>query len=342
MHYLSLALVLCGLLWASPTAQAKPTSPVASNPGFDQRLSGFSYPYPVQLFQTTRQGQKLAMAYMDVAPQVTAPRGVVVLLHGKNFSGFYFESLIKGLLRENYRVIVPDQIGFGKSTKPAHFQFSFAALAELTHALLQERQVSSIRLVGHSMGGMLATRYALMYPAEVSRLTLVNPIGLEDYKRWTGYRNIDFFYQGELKKTAADLQRYQQTYYYDGDWSPAYEALLVPALGWLKGPDYARIAYNAAQTAEMIFTQPVAYEWNRLSMPVTLILGQRDRTALGRGWAPPENRSRMGNYPQLGPEVLRHIPEGQLVALPGLGHMPFIEDFDTFWPHFLKAVSEPH
>ncbi len=37
-------------------------------------------------------------------------------------------------------------------------------------------------MVGHSTGGMLAMRYALMYPAATDRLVLVDPIGLEDWK----------------------------------------------------------------------------------------------------------------------------------------------------------------
>lgn len=47
-------------------------------------------------------------------------------------------------------------------------------------ALLNELDVSSARVMGHSMGGMLATRFALQYPDFVEQLVLLNPIGLED------------------------------------------------------------------------------------------------------------------------------------------------------------------
>jgi len=46
-------------------------------------------------------------------------------LHGKNFSGAYWQDTMTALLAEGYRVVAPDQIGFGKSSKPAHFQYSF-------------------------------------------------------------------------------------------------------------------------------------------------------------------------------------------------------------------------
>ena len=75
------------------------------------------------------------MAYMDVKP--AAPNGgTVVLLHGKNFCAATWQDTIGALSEAGYRVIAPDQIGFCKSTKPAHYQYSFQQLAGNTHALL--------------------------------------------------------------------------------------------------------------------------------------------------------------------------------------------------------------
>lgn len=324
-----------GQAWAQTQQETPPA--VSSTPVYDGELTQFPYPYPVKYFETCRQQQVLRMAYMDVSP-AQSPRGVVVFMHGKNFSGFYFAPLIKALVAQNYRVIVPDQVGFGKSSKPAHFQFSFHALAALTQDLLQAQSVDRFTLVGHSMGGMLATRYGLMYPEQVKKLILVNPIGLEDYKRWTGYQPLEALYAAELQKTPESIRDYQRKAYYDGNWKPAYEAMIQPALGWLKGPDYAQVAYNAAQTIDMLYTQPVVYEFDRLSMPVTLILGQRDKTAPGRAWAPPAHRDLMGNYPVLGPQVAAQIPQAKLIKIPGLGHMPFVEDFSGFMALFLPEI----
>ena len=342
-----LLLIAIASPWGTNGAQAQNLHSYLPEPqteaevkAFDAELSQFAYPYPVRYFRTTRQNQALSMAYMDVMPENRQPKGTVVLMHGKNFSGFYFAPIIAALRAQNYRVIVPDQVGFGKSTKPEHFQFSFHALAELTHALLARQGIAQFQLMGHSMGGMLATRYALMYPEDVSSLILVNPIGLEDYKVLTSYRTLDALYDTERNKSAEDIRNYQKQSYYDGQWKPAYEAMIQPALGWLKGPDYDRIAYNAAQTTEMLYTQPVVYEFKHLTMPVTFILGQRDKTAPGRAWAPEANKPLMGNYPLLGPKVVAMIPQGKLIKMPGLGHMPFVEDFEGFMPLFLKALSD--
>jgi pimeloyl-ACP methyl ester carboxylesterase len=60
---------------------------------------------------------------MDVGPRLTS-KGAVVLLHGKNFAGFYWERIAHDLIQKGYRVIIPDQIGFGKSSKPENCKSS--------------------------------------------------------------------------------------------------------------------------------------------------------------------------------------------------------------------------
>src|SRR5262245_53734395 len=147
----------------------------------DPMLADFAYPYPVQRYELNSQGQPLSMAYMDIGP--ARPNGkTIVLLHGKNFCGATWEGSIAALSDAGYRVIVPDQIGFCKSSKPELYQFSLHQLAANTHALLAKLGVERPIVLGHSMGGMLAMRYALMYAGDTGGLVLVNPIGLEDWK----------------------------------------------------------------------------------------------------------------------------------------------------------------
>src|SRR4051812_39908829 len=94
----------------------------------EPRLQQFEYPFPVQIFAFPSQQQDLEMAYMDLQPNAV-PLGTVVLLHGKNFGGAYWEETARALAGVGYRVIMPDQIGFGKSSKPAHYQFTLQQLA---------------------------------------------------------------------------------------------------------------------------------------------------------------------------------------------------------------------
>ncbi|WP_373999017.1 alpha/beta fold hydrolase [Bdellovibrio bacteriovorus] len=305
--------------------------------GFNAELSTYQYPFPVQYYSFKSQEQDLKMAYMDI-PAGRPSDKAIVLLHGKNFPGAYFEQVILGLNQEGYRVIVPDQIGFGKSSKPQKYQYSFQTLAQNTSNLLASLNVQKFHLLGHSMGGMVASRFALMYPEKVTKLFLVNPIGLEDWKTMTSYRNIDESYKSELATTPEKIKQYQLDSYYDGKWKPEYDKWLEIPTGWLQGPDYPLIAWNAALTSDMVFTQPVFYEFKNIKVPTVLIIGDRDRTAIGKAWASEDMKKKMGNYPVISRQVTKMIPKAKLVELKGLGHMPFIEDFEVFWKALTKNL----
>ena len=302
----------------------------------DARLTQYAYPYPVQTLSFESQKQTLEMAYMDVKPK--RPNGkTVVLLHGKNFSGAYWKRTIELLSDEGFRVIVPDQIGFGKSSKPHNFQFSFQEMARQTDLLLQRLEVSQAQLVAHSMGGMLGTRYALMYPSKVTSLTLVNPIGLEDWKRWVPYHTVDQNYAAEQK---SDVKDYMRQNYFHGQWKPEYDFLTEIPLGWKEGPDRDLIAWNSALTSDMVFTQPVVYEFENLRTPTLLVIGQKDTTAIGKAWAAPEARAKLGNYPELGRAIRDRIRGAELVEIAEAGHLPQVEQWEQYQAALLPFLKK--
>jgi pimeloyl-ACP methyl ester carboxylesterase len=299
--------------------------------GLDARLTGFAYPYEVALRRFESQGQTLEMAYMDVSPARGKANGkTVLLLHGKNFSGAYWGSTIEALVADGYRVIAPDQIGFGKSSKPRHFQFSFHELAMHTQVLLADLGVSSAAVVGHSMGGMLAARYALMFPERTDALILVNPIGLEDWKTVVPYRSIDALYKAELSSTPERVKEYMRKAYFDGTWRPAYDPLIAIQAGWTVGPDRDLTAWVSALTSDMIFTQPVLYEFPLIRVPTLLVIGTRDRTAVGRNTVAPEVARTLGDYTTLGDRAAAAIPGAELVKLDGVGHVPQYEAYEPY------------
>jgi pimeloyl-ACP methyl ester carboxylesterase len=303
----------------------------------DKDLSTIQYPFEVKFQHLKSQGQDLKMAYVDVLP--TTPNGkTIVLLHGKNFNIAYWELTIKKLSNEGFRVIAPDQIGFGKSTKPMEYQYSFQQLAQNTKSILDSLKIDNIILLGHSMGGMLATRFALSYPEMIDKLILENPIGLEDYKILTSYISIDESYQNELNNTAERLRNYQLKYYYDNKWQTEYDPWLNLLAGWTLHQDYPIIAWNAALTTDMIFTQPVVYEFKNIICPTLLIIGTRDRTALGKDRATKTMQAEMGLYNELGKKTNQAIPNSRLIELDNIGHLPHIESFDRFIQPLLEFI----
>ena len=247
----------------------------------DSYLSTFKYPFEVHFLNLHIQNQDLKMAYMDIHSDKPNQKSIL-LLHGKNFNGAYWETTMRELVKNGFRVIVPDQVGFGKSSKPANFQYSFQQLANNTKILLDTLGISQTAVLGHSMGGMLATRFALMYPGTTQKLILENPIGLEDYQQMVPYQTVDKWYKSELAQDYDKIKQYQLTFYYGNKWKPEYDQWVNLLAGWTINKDYPLIAWNAALTTDMIFTQPVVHEFPLLKCPTLLIIGTRDRTALGK------------------------------------------------------------
>lgn len=296
----------------------------------DETLSNYQYPYEVHFIELKSQNNNLKMAYMDVHPKVSNGK-TILLLHGKNFNGAYWGKTAKDLSDKGFRVIIPDQIGFGKSSKPQSYQFSFSQLADNTKAILDELKIDKTIVLGHSMGGMVATRFTLLYPEKVQKLILENPIGLEDYKTFASYQTIDQAYQSELKNTAETYKNYQLKFYYDNQWKAEYQPWLDLIAGWTLHSDYPKVAWDAALTSDMIYNQPVCYEFKNIKVPTLLIIGTRDRTAIGKDRAPKELQSKMGQYQELGKKTQTQITGSKLIEIENVGHLPHIEVYDKFW-----------
>jgi pimeloyl-ACP methyl ester carboxylesterase len=313
-------------------------------PSYGPELEGFDYPYPVARFAFTSQRQVVKMAYMDVHP--AHPNGrTAVLLHGKNFCAATWKQTIDTLSDAGYRVIAPDQIGFCKSTKPQRYQYSFQQLARNTHALLAALGVSKATIIAHSTGGMIAVRYALMYPRETEQLALVNPIGLEDWKaKGVPSVSIDDWYARELKTSADSIRAYETSTYYAGQWRADYEPWVQMLAGMYRGPGKDIVAWNSALLYDMIYTQPVVYEFDQIKTPTLLLIGDKDTTAIGKELASPEIRPTLGRYPELAKLAHERIAGSTLIEFPDAGHAPQMQDPAAFHKALLKGLADlkPH
>ncbi len=340
-HFFTAACLLAAGLCVAPMGGVgRAASEDRSAPEYGIRLEGYEYPFPVQTFLVGNGDADLEMVYMDVVPRGT-PKGTVVLLHGKNFCGAYWEQTARDLANAGYRVVIPDQIGFGKSSKPLDYQFSFHRLANNTKLLLDDLGIERASVVGHSMGGMLAARFAVMYPDVTDRLVLVNPIGLEHWAaKGVPYRGIDAWYARELRASAESIRRYQLESYYDGDWEPEYQEWVDLLAGMTTSEEYPRLARVQAHTYDMIYSQPVVQDFPSIKAPSMLIIGGRDRTALGKDLVDDSLRSELGLYPNLAREAAAAIPDARLVLLDGIGHLPQIEAYDQYIEPLMQFLEE--
>ena len=134
--------------------------------------------------ESTRRSAKagdLTLNYYEAGDPTPVGGGLpLVMLHGGGpgaSAWSNFGSALPGFA-EDFRTLLVDQPGFGQSDKPPvegnYFRFS----AEIIKDFLDELGLERIHLLGNSLGGGTAMRFALLYPERVGRLVLMGPGGL--------------------------------------------------------------------------------------------------------------------------------------------------------------------
>jgi len=326
----SLGLVFCLACCIAWPARAQPNSPPSAptdvKPG-SITYDDIAYPYPVAYFPLTMYGQDVRMAYMDVPPAGTPNGRTVVLFHGMNFGGFYFDGPIEVLRKEGFRVVVPDQIGFGRSSKPI-IPYNFHDMALNTHKLLQSLGVTKAVIIGHSMGGMLTARFAASYPDITERAVIYNPIGLTDPRYQQPWRSADDAYKRTMGQTHdqlyqafyANIKRYFPS---PGAWKPEYEKYVRILYAPTLGGDWPRLAMVRSIYQQITYLDPVYYDWAKIKARTLVLGGDKDGP----------------NFPALAKHIADTIPNGELVLLPNLGHVPHLEAPDVFYPALLKFLK---
>jgi len=104
----------------------------------------------------------------------------VVMLHGGGPGASGMSNFGRNLpaFAERFRTLVVDQPGYGKSDKPAVQGSYFTFAADALAGLLDELGIDRVHLVGNSLGGGTAVRFALNFPERAERLVLMGPGGL--------------------------------------------------------------------------------------------------------------------------------------------------------------------
>ena len=290
------------------------------------------YPYPTKYLDINVYSQPVRIAYMDVAAQGTPNGRTVLVLHGNNFGGFYFSSIINALTRAGFRVIVPDQIGYGRSSKPIA-PYNLNSQARNTYRILQHEKIERAAVIGHSMGGMLAARFATQFPKAVERLVIYNPIGLTDGRFDRPMTPIDEAYQQALKtdyqSTRASLSRYVA--HNPKAWNDEFELYTRIRYSWTLSAEWPRLAMVQALISQMLYNDPVVYDWPHIQVP-TLAFGGAEDLLLGPASAFQERMQ----------VLAKTIPNGngRVLLIPGLGHVPHLEAPEKVLPPLVAFLTE--
>lgn len=314
-------LLLIALLALLPSAVS--AAETSGREPFGIGLEGFPYPYPVNMLPLSNDGETLRMAYMDVA--ASKPNGrTVVLLHGRNFPSSYWAPVIETLTEAGYRVIVPDQIGFGKSSKPTG-ELHFDNLARNTITLMDHLGVAKFDVVAHSLGGMLGVRLARAAPDRIDHLLLAAPIGLEDYRLYVPPTPTEKIIETEDRLTADGYRKQLETNY-ALKLQPDQVTPFIDARFNIKGsPEYPRWLRAFVSSAQMIYREPVVHEIPLIALPTLFVMGADDHNAPGKPNAPEALRPKMGQNADLATALAAKMPNAKAEVLPGAGHLVFLD-----------------
>ena len=320
MHIIILTTALTLSLGAAAGAQEPPPAPPAEWGPMSINLEDVPYPHPVSFMSFNLEGQDVRMAFMDVAPTGTGNGKSVTLLHGMNFFGEAWTDTIEILRKEGYRVIVPDQVGYGRSSKPI-LHYSISTHASNTKRLLDHLKIATTDIVTHSMGGMVASRFASSYPDTVGNLAMINQIGLTDARAGRPWRDTSEVYKNALARDYAEIVKGMRAYYVN--WKPEYMKYVKIHYGWTRSGDWPRMAMVRALQQQAIYADPVVDDWPRIKARTLVIGGEKDGP----------------NFPAQARRVAEAVQNGQLYLIPNIGHNPQFEAPDKLYPPLLRFLK---
>lgn len=286
-----------------------PATPPADWGPISINMTEIDYPYPVDYMDIELYGEDVRIAYMDVAPS-GAPNGrSVLLLHGGSYYGWYWSAQIAALSEAGFRVVVKDRLGWGKSSKPI-LPYSHSLHAHNSAALLEHLGIEQAAVVGHSIGGQMATRFTFLYPDMVSHMVMVNPVGITDRRRGRGFEPLDpdevdstpDLQEAYERDVATDLRRY-------AEWRPEYLEHLRIRHGVRLSADYPRLALVRALGGNLRSLDSIVDDWPHISTKAMLLGGEEDGPT----------------FPEDARAAVEALQNAELVLIPDVGHNPHEE-----------------
>jgi len=228
----------------------------------------------------------------------------VLLLHGFGASADNWNRFAARLIK-HYRVIAPDLPGWGQSTRIDSVSYAYPQQVERLHQFLGSLGLRRMHLVGHSMGGFLASAYAARYPEQVITLGLIAPHGVAEPQPSELALSVAAGDNWLVATSVPEFDRLLNKVFAKRPYLPKSVFRLLAAHAIRGNAKSARIF------AEMQINEPRLIErLEQIKVPALIIWGDQDRV-LHVSCA----------------EVFRQgIKNSELLVLPGAGHMPPVEN----------------
>jgi 2-hydroxy-6-oxonona-2,4-dienedioate hydrolase len=248
---------------------------------------------------------------------VEAGRGAqtVILLHGLGGNSSNWTLNINALSAQ-YRVIVPDQLGFGKSDKPV-INYRVATYVDFLDRLYSQLKIERATLVGNSMGGWIAALYAVSHPERVERLVLVDAAGFAppkdfDVKQLAGLN----------PSTREGMRELAKRVFYNRELSTsdaAIDLMLTQRMTAGDGYTIQSLIESIARNEDMLDGKLSA-----IKLPTLIIWGRED------GLVP---------LAEAGERFRREIPQAEFLVFDKCGHAPMVEKATEFNAALLKFLA---
>ncbi|GAB1267975.1 alpha/beta hydrolase [Aurantivibrio infirmus] len=325
---ISFALLAClastTVFAADDWPKTPPTEPPADWGPVSANFEEIEYPYPVKFLKLNRFKQDMLLAYMDVAPAGKANGQTVLIQHGMNFYSEAYEVVIKALSEEGFRVLAVDRIGYGKSSKPI-IPYDFNFVAANMKDLLDELEIKEVAIVGHSMGGMVVSRFAMMYADMTTHVVMVNQIGLTDQRQGRPWRDP---YVAELSPSSYRGILAGHRRYFPGDWPPAHLKYVKRQYGQTMSGEWPRLVMVRRLQGQMLYEDPVVYDWQHIKTKALVMGGEKDGL--------------VADFPTLAKNVADQLQNSALLLYPNIGHAPHVEIPDQFNKDLIRFLkSDP-
>jgi abhydrolase domain-containing protein 6 len=228
----------------------------------------------------------------------------VVLLHGFGASADSWNRFAKPLTRR-YRVIAPDQPGWGASTRVETASYGYPAQVERLHQFLRALGLKRMHLVGHSMGGFIASAYAARYPDQVITLGLIAPHGMVEPVASELANDVAKGDNWLVATTRQDFDRLLNNVFAERPYAPK------SVLRYLADHAIRNSAKSAKIFAEMQTNDPpLADRLPRITAPALIVWGAQDRVL----------------HVSCADLFRQGIKNSEVVIISGSGHMPLVEN----------------
>lgn len=271
------------------------------------------------------------VAYVDLNPE---GKQTIVFIHGLGSYLKFWRYQLDDFAKKGYRVIAIDMVGYGKSSKPASFPYTMEAMGDVVRELLKQIEITNPVMVGHSMGGQIASSYAIRYPGEVKAIVLTAPAGFETFstreKSWfKSVMSVEFIKSAGEAGIWASVRR--NNFY---RWEDDYRWLIEERVRLVGSKSFEQYAYAQVKSVHgLLETNFVRASLEKITVPTLIIHGDQDRLI-------PNPFLHGGESHDLMAAASARIAKSKLTTLTDCGHILQIDCHDEYNREVERWIGE--